>query len=179
MISSGRFGWWQTAFCAGMVAICLTGCVTEGSPVAAPYDSGPTAAVEEPADVKYYPSDEPLRLGLEHFERGHYGIAEHYFRDAVEMTPRDVTAWVGLAASYDRIRRFDLADRAYATAIRLRGETTEILNNLGYSYILRGDIVTARKYLLKAYQREPNNPIILNNLKLLNGSSNVIRRPQL
>jgi Flp pilus assembly protein TadD len=179
MISSGRFGWCQMAFGAGMLAICLTGCVTEGPPVAAPYDNGPTAAVEEAADVKYYRSDEPLRLGLVHFERGHYGLSEQYFRDAVEKTPKDVTAWVGLAASYDRIGRFDLADRAYATAISLGGETTEILNNVGYSYILRGDIIKARKNLLRAYEREPNNPIILNNLKLLNSSSNVIRRPQL
>jgi len=38
---------------------------------------------------------------------------------------RDVTAWIGLAASYDRLARFDLADRAYTMAIRLAGETTE------------------------------------------------------
>src|SRR5262245_29326239 len=60
---------------------------------------GETLTVQEPAEVKYYPSDEPLRLAIEHFNRGHYGIAERYFRDAVEKAPRDPTAWVGLAAS--------------------------------------------------------------------------------
>jgi len=78
--------------------------------------------VQEPGDIKYFPSDEPLKLGLEHFDRGHYGVAERYLRDAVEKAPRDATAWVALAATYDRIARFDLADRAYGVAIGLAGE---------------------------------------------------------
>ncbi len=135
-----------------------------------------TTTVEEPADVKYYRSDEPLQLGVEHFNRGHYGIAERYFRDAVEKAPRDVTAWVGLAASYDRLGRFDLADRAYRAAIRFTGETVQILNNEGYSYMLRGDLVRARRKFLKAYEREPNNPTVLNNLQLLNSSYKYVQR---
>jgi Flp pilus assembly protein TadD len=169
----------HAAIGAGLLAFCLAGCDTIRAYLPAPYINAPTATIEEPADVKYYPSDEPLKLGLEHFDRGHYGIAERYFRDAVEKAPRDVTAWIGLAACYDRIRRFDLADRAYASAIGLVGETTQILNNLGYSYMLRGDLLNARKKFLKAYEREPNNPMIANNLKLLDSSSRVIRRPDL
>src|SRR5260370_12890156 len=103
-------------------------------------DAGPstTAKVEDPDDVKYYRSDEPLRMGIEHFNRGHFGIAERYFRDATEKAPKDPAAWIGLAAAYDLIARFDLADRPYAYAIRLMGGTTAILNNQGYSYILPG-----------------------------------------
>jgi Flp pilus assembly protein TadD len=135
-----------------------------------------TRTIQENADVQYYPSDEPLRLGIEHFNRGHFGIAERYFRDAVEKAPKDASAWIGLAASYDRLGRFDLADRAYASAIRLVGETTAILNNRGYSYMLRGDLVAARRDFLKAYEREPGNPTIINNLKLLDQSGRYITR---
>jgi Flp pilus assembly protein TadD len=143
-----------------------------------PADVGPTttAKLQDPDDVKYYRSDEPLRMGIEHFNRGHYGIAERYFRDATEKAPKDPTAWIGLAAAYDRIGRFDLADRAYVFAIRLVGETTEILNNQGYSYMLRGDLVNARRKFMKAYEREPGNPTIANNLQLLNSSSGFIQR---
>lgn len=143
-----------------------------------PADVGPatTAKLQDPDDVKYYRSDEPLRMGIEHFNRGQYGIAERYFRDATEKAPKDPTAWIGLAAAYDRIGRFDLADRAYTYAIRLVGETTEILNNQGYSYMLRGDLVNARRKFLKAYEREPGNPTIANNLQLLNSSSRFIQR---
>jgi Flp pilus assembly protein TadD len=163
-----------------LLALALGGCETNGTlPFAAELSAPappPTATLQEQDDVKYFPSDEPLHLANEHFDRGNYGLAERYYRDAVEKAPRDVTAWIGLAASYDRIGRFDLADRAYASAIKLNGETIELLNNEGYSYMLRGDLVRARKKLLKAYQYDPNNPTILNNLKLLDGSSNIIRR---
>ena len=170
-------------FVIGASALVLAACDTfqPGVPVVqAPPPEVPapatTATVQDAADVKYYRSYEPLRLGIEHFNRGNYGTAEHYFRDAVEKAPKDVTAWVGLAASYDRIARFDLADRAYRQAIRLAGETTEILNNQGYSYMLRGDLVAARAKFMKAYEREPNNPTIANNLRLLNSSSRFIQR---
>ena len=133
---------------------------------------------EEPGTVKYYASDEPVRLGLEHFNRGNYGLSERYFRDAVEKAPRDLTAWVGLAASYDRLARFDLADRAYRFAIKLGGETTQILNNQGYSYMLRGNFAMARQKLLKANTREPINPVIVNNLALLDSSRNYVRRTE-
>ena len=145
-------------------------------PISADVGPSTTSKVQDPDDIKYYRSDEPLRLGIEHFNRGHYGIAERYFRDATEKAPKDPTAWIGLAASYDRLARFDLADRAYAYAIRLVGETTQILNNQGYSYMLRGDLVSARKKFMKAYEREPNNPTIANNLQLLNSSSAFIQR---
>ena len=91
----------------------LAGCMVDQSVLyPATETPPPTLTVQEPADVKYYPSDEPLHLALEHFNRGDFGIAARYFKDAVEKAPRDATAWVGLAASYDRIGRFDLADRA-------------------------------------------------------------------
>lgn len=160
---------------AAFAALTLAGCetVAETAQVESPATS---LTVQQPEQVKYYRSDEPLKLGIEHFNRGSYGLAEQYFRDAVEKAPRDVTAWVGLAASYDRLARFDLADRAYAAAIRLAGETTDILNNQGYSFMLRGDLVAARKKFLKAYEREPDNPMIINNLKLLNSSYRFIQR---
>jgi Flp pilus assembly protein TadD len=169
---------------AAALAISVAGCQTDGAnssgswadvftPASEPVI---TPTVQDPADVQYFPSDEPLRLGMEHFNRGHYGIAERYFRDAVEKAPKDVTAWVGLAATYDRIGRFDLADRAYASAIRLVGETTDILNNLGYSYMLRGDYAAARKKYILALKREPHNPTILNNLWLLDSSHHALGR---
>ncbi|MGH7247729.1 MAG: tetratricopeptide repeat protein [Pseudomonadota bacterium] len=135
-----------------------------------------TETIQQNANVQYYRSDEPLRLGIEHFNRGDFGIAEHYFQDAVASAPKDASAWIALAASYDRLGRFDLADRAYQAAIHLVGETTAILNNLGYSYMLRGNPVAARRYFLEAYAREPHNPTIINNLHLLDESERFISR---
>jgi Flp pilus assembly protein TadD len=163
---------------AGLLTIALGGCETLSSarPVATVDDAGTTATISNPADVKYYPSDEPLRLGQEYFNRGIYGTAEQYFQSAVEKAPKDASAWIGLAASYDRLGRFDQADRAYRQAIKLAGETTQILNNEGYSYMLRGKLAEAREKFMKAYKREPDNPTILNNVNLLNSSYRFIDR---
>jgi Flp pilus assembly protein TadD len=173
-----RYG--AAASCVAVaVSLALGGCVTDTSADDGMAEGVPpvtTATAQDNASVQYYPSDEPLRLGIEHFGRGNYGIAERYFRDAVEKTPKDASAWIGLAASDDRLGRFDLADQAYRAAINLVGETTAILNNRGYSEMLRGKLTAARKDLMKAYAREPNNPIVLNNLKLLDASNRFIVR---
>jgi Flp pilus assembly protein TadD len=169
----------------GCLAIILGGCVADAplgasvdvsAPAAKVDDAGTTPTIQNPGDVKYYPSDEPLRLGQEYFNRGIFGVAQQYFQAAVEKAPRDASAWVGLAASYDRLGRFDLADRAYREAIKLQGETTQILNNQGYSYMLRGKLSAAREKFKEAFQREPDNPTIENNINLLNGSYRFIQR---
>ena len=89
------------------------------------------------------PNDD-LSIGKKYFRQGSYGLAERHFRKAVELHPRDAESWVGLAASYDRLKRFDLADRAYAQAIKMIGATPEVMNNQGFSYMLRGDYRRAR-----------------------------------
>jgi tetratricopeptide (TPR) repeat protein len=112
------------------------------------------------------PNDD-LAIGKKYFRQGSYGLAERHFRKAVELHPRDAESWVGLAAAYDRLRRFDLADRAYAQAIKLIGETPEIMNNQGFSYMLRSDYRRARATLLAAKAKAPNNPHIAANLQML------------
>lgn len=116
------------------------------------------------------PNDD-LSLGKQHFRQENYGLAEHYFRRAAESHPRDGEAWLGLAASYDRLRRFELADRAYKQAILIAGGTPEVLNNQGYSFMLRGDYNRARAKFAEARALDPTNPYILNNIKLLEESS--------
>jgi Flp pilus assembly protein TadD len=115
------------------------------------------------------PNDD-LSLGKKYFRAADFGLAERHFRRAVEQHPRDLESWVGLAASYDRLRRFDFADRAYDQAIKISGPTAELLNNWGYSYMLRGDYRRARETLIKAQAQDPSNPYIRNNLELLEAS---------
>ncbi|MGA2125978.1 MAG: tetratricopeptide repeat protein [Xanthobacteraceae bacterium] len=130
-----------------------------------------------PAD----PGDD-LNLGKRHFRDANYGLAEQYFRRAAEKAPgearHDAEAWLGLAASYDRLRRFDLADRAYAQALKILGPTPELLNNIGYSYLLRGDYVRAREKLLAARAKDPDSPFVRNNLALLEKSERRNRTPR-
>jgi Flp pilus assembly protein TadD len=139
--------------------------VTTGSVRPTARDAAPAAAAKASPD----PNDD-VSLGKRHFRAGNFTLAERHFRRAVELHPRDLESWIGLAASYDRQRRFDLADRAYDQATKIAGPTAEILNNRGYSYMLRGDQRRARETLLEAQARDPGNAYIKNNLELLEAS---------
>lgn len=120
-------------------------------------------------------TSEDYRLGAGHFNRGEYGLAEQYFRQGTDKAPQDAASWIGLAATYDQLRRFDLADRAYRTAIKLSGETAQILNNQGYSYMLRGNLAAARAKFMQARALDPDNPTLINNMKLLDDSAKYMK----
>lgn len=125
---------------------------------------GVVAVTDEP----FVNTDQPQRLGREQFARGNYGLAERYFQTAVERAPADGDSWMGLAASYDQLGRFDLADRAYDQATKIYGKTPQLLNNRGYSYFLRGDSARANALFRQALLATPDDVIINNNVAILN-----------
>jgi len=134
----------------------LTGCSSFGGE-----EEFAVGAVETPAS-------KDIRIASAHFGDGSYGNAQKHFRLAAEKEPNNPDAWLGLAASYDRLRRFDLADRAYKSVRKITGDTPEVLNNIGYSYLLRGDLSRARKFLGSAYRGNSTDPRILSNIETLN-----------
>jgi Flp pilus assembly protein TadD len=148
-----------------------TASLAEAAPASEPDTTGSVGS-DTAADADLLGGDpkDDLNLGKKQYRAGNFGLAERYFRRAVETHPRDAEAWVGLAAAYDRLRRFDLADRAYEQAVAIIGPTAELLNNRGYSYMLRGDYRHARTTLLAAAAKDPRNPYIKNNLELLDTS---------
>jgi Flp pilus assembly protein TadD len=120
-------------------------------------------------------SQSPMRRAVEAYKRSDFGLAERYFRAAVEHNPRDAKAWIGLAASYDQLRRFELADRAYNEAIQLSGETAQLMNNIGYSLLLRGDLKAAQAKFARANRLQPNETTLAN-MRLID--SGQVRLPQ-
>ncbi|MGO9547805.1 MAG: tetratricopeptide repeat protein [Rhodomicrobium sp.] len=103
----------------------------------------------------------------ENFRHGEYGLAERYFRQAIEERHSNAEAWLGLAASYDHLKRFEEADRAYEVLKKMTGDTPTVLNNLGFHYMLKGEFVSAEHALHAAQEQDPNNPLIQANLALL------------
>jgi Flp pilus assembly protein TadD len=165
-----------------VTSLWLGACSTDGKSLFASTDAvfpGAEANASVPPSLDVQPSDQvalgddptdDLSLGKKHYRTKNYGMAERYFRRAAELHPRSAEAWLGLAASYDRLRRFDLADRAYGQAVGIAGPTIEILNNQGYSYMLRGDYAHAREKFAAAQRKDPGNKYVLSNLQLLEES---------
>lgn len=142
-------------------AFMASGCTTN------PVDALATTSITPPArDV----SADDLTQGKAQFRDGNYGLAEKHFRQAVELSPDNAEAWMGLAACYDELGRFDFADRAYGQLLKIAGRRPRIVNNMGYSQLLRGDKAKARKLLMEAERSLPGDKLVAANVALLNKS---------
>lgn len=148
------------AACAGIFALSLAGCQSLSALDNKQSDS---------ATYQGFVGHNALAVGAKHYAAGNFGLAEKSFRAAVEATPANSRAWLGLAASYDQLGRYELADRAYDHLLKQEGRKASILNNKGYSFILRGDMDKARPLLHEAQALAPENTIIAGNLQLTEG----------
>lgn len=142
-------------------------------PPANPEITGSVGAGKELAakDVALSDAGDDLSLGKRHYREKSYTLAEQHFRRATEITPTDGEAWLGLAAAYDRLKRYDQADRAYNEAVKIYGPRAEVINNIGYSYLLRGDLKRAKQKFNEALAKDPGNPTIANNLALVDDAT--------
>jgi Flp pilus assembly protein TadD len=122
------------------------------------------AYLESEYELRMYRGDDDASRARAHFLNGDYGLAELFYRRAVEATAQNSAAWAGLAASYDRIGRYDLAARAYRQAYRLGGTRYVLLNNQGYGRLLRGDRRGALRLFHEAQYLAPGDPTIANNI---------------
>jgi Flp pilus assembly protein TadD len=127
-------------------------------------DTAKTAALQPTGDV----SRADLHAGKAQFNDGNYGLAEKHFRKAVELRASNADAWMGLAASYDQLGRFDFADRAYEQLLNIAGRRPQIVNNMGYSQYLRGNKKEAKKLLMEARKGMTDTTVVDANLALLN-----------
>jgi Flp pilus assembly protein TadD len=62
---------------------------------------------------------------------------------------------------------FDLADQAYTKLSDSHQHTPRFLNNLGYSHMLRGELLVAREYFVKVFAVDPDNARAQSNLEML------------
>ena len=148
-----------TALIAIGAALMVSGCQTSA------VDTLETTSLEtRVADI----SATDLAYGKAQFRDANYGLAEKHFRKAVELRADNAEAWMGLAASYDQLGRFDFADRAYEQLLKLTGREPRVVNNLGYSQLLRGNKKQARKLFNEAKRNAPDDKVVIANIELLN-----------
>ncbi len=135
-----------------------------------------TLSTKDTSSLSFYPDDQLLVSAKMQFREGNYGKSYKMFKEALDVVPDDTAAWLGYAASADMLRQFERSDYAYRRLQPAIGHRVEFLNNYGYSMLLRGELVAARKYFLAAYEKDPSNPVTANNLELLRNSVNSPKR---
>jgi Flp pilus assembly protein TadD len=151
---------------AGLAAVALAGCSSLGGVGNSTFGSN-KLAVAEISDIGDYTSDRALSEARAHFRNNDFGYSATLYKRVVDLNPKDPQGYVGLGASYDRLGRFDLSDRVYASLYSLSGGTVQYYNNVGYSYLLRGNMTAALTNFRKASKLEPDNVVVANNLQIL------------
>ncbi|HEY8594224.1 MAG TPA: tetratricopeptide repeat protein [Devosiaceae bacterium] len=158
-------------FALALAGLPLAGCSTDMVGMSTYGDN--SLKVADISNIGDYTADRALSEARAHFRNNDFGYSAALYKRVVELSPNNPEGYVGLGASYDRLRRFDLADRAYAAMFKLTGGTLQYYNNIGYSYMLRGDLKSAYSSFRSAQKLDPGNVVVANNLQLL---SNVARQ---
>lgn len=154
---------------AALATLPLGGCTTLSSSF-----GGQQQIADLPKGVSYT-SDQALLEARAHFRNNDFGYSAALYKKVVELTPQDPQGYVGLSASYDQLSRFDLSDRVYAALYRISGGTAQYYNNVGYSYLLRGNVTSALKSFRQALALDPKNVVIANNIQMLNNTAAAAR----
>lgn len=164
---------YRRIFALGLVLLAapLGGCLGIDATAGLGAGAEPEMTARAPETGNLPEPNDYIAAGKQSFRDRSFGLAEKHFSRAVEVTPSNAEAWLGLAATHDQLGRFDLADKEYAQVAKKTGTTFELLNNRGYSYMLRGDFTRARRDFEAARRLEPDSEFVRNNLRALDAKS--------
>ena len=123
--------------------------------------------IAEVNNIGSFTADSALLQARSHFRNNDFGHSAAFYKRVVELSPNDSEGYVGLGASYDRLRRFDLSDRVYASLFSLSGGTAQYYNNVGYSQMLRGNLKGAMSNFSQAQKLAPDSIVVANNIQLV------------
>ncbi|MBK8085732.1 MAG: tetratricopeptide repeat protein [Devosia sp.] len=149
-----------------LMATVLVGCTSSNLGGFGTYGNN-RLEVAEITNPGSYTADSALAEARAHFRNNDFGHSAALYKRAAELAPKNAEAYVGLGASYDRLGRFDLSDRVYSALYEISGATAQYYNNVGYSYMLRGNLTAALTNFRKAQRLDPDNIVVANNIQIL------------
>ena len=120
-------------------------------------------------DGQHLDASDPVERGRALILTRQYGLAIDGLNDVVTRDPGNARALTLLAVAYGQLKRFDLADRYHARALEVDPNSPVVLNNWGYSYLVRGDDRRATNLLERAMATNDGRPIVAANLALARG----------
>jgi tetratricopeptide (TPR) repeat protein len=126
-------------------------------------------------DGQHLDASDPVERGRAMILTGQYGLAIDGLGEVVARDPGNARALTLLAVAYGQVKRFDLADRYHARALEIDPNSAVVLNNWGYSYLVRGDGQRAADLLERAAAAGDGRPIVAANLALARGGNTSAR----
>lgn len=106
------------------------------------------------------------RAGIAALKLGNAALAAILLDRATKSANASWRAWDARGVTADLQRDWATADRSYAKAGTLAPAEGEVVNNMGWSQLLRGDWNAAAGLFAQAAERDPKSPRIANNLEL-------------
>jgi Tfp pilus assembly protein PilF len=100
--------------------------------------------------------DDPLTaqqhndLGVAYEEKGDYPLAEKEYEKAIKKNREWVIPYLNLGHLYYRQDKIDQAERALREGLRVKGDHPDLLNNLAWVLMEKGQIKDARTLIDKA-----------------------------
>lgn len=106
-------------------------------------------------------------LGLTFMAMGDTGQATHHFRKATSLNENLWRSWNALGVIADIEKRYTAAIDNYMSALIGNPNSAVVMNNIGYSYYLSGDLQEATRWLGRAIMSDPEYKPAVKNLALL------------
>lgn len=117
-------------FLAAAAVVAIAACTNQGK-----LEVRPTASRSAASDA---PVPEKLAEGYAQLKLGNAGLANELFRKALREDPASAEANAGLAASYDRMGRFDLSRRYFEAALAIAPADPRLLERFADSLDRQG-----------------------------------------
>jgi Flp pilus assembly protein TadD len=106
------------------------------------------------------------RAGIARLQQGRVEEAVAILDRALRQPRPGWQAWNARAVAADRRRDWQTSDRAYAAGLKVAPQSASLLNNLGWSLMLRGRWDEAEKLLAQAHALAPGEGRIADNFDL-------------
>jgi hypothetical protein len=115
---------------------------------------------------------ELVREGDQLRKNGQFEDARLVYNKAIMISPDNAEIHHRLAIVADKQHQYTLADEHYQAALRLRPRDAKLLNDMGYSYLLRGDLQKAEITLKEALAIDKTHKIAMANLGTIYAQQN-------
>jgi anaphase-promoting complex subunit 6 len=106
-------------------------------------------------------------VGAYYYTCGRYHVAQRHFCRSTRLDPHSPEAWIAFGASFAMCDESDQALASFRAAQRLSpGDSTSLLY-IGMEYLRTNHMVLANHFLQAAYQANPMDPLVANELGVL------------